>query len=129
MILLRVCQHRAFWTAVQLVLQLRRAQIRIRIFPPVGGDIALRSQAKRAAALAAEENTLLKTVDDSQGSSVSSEAVAAGGGANYNRMDVGQSSASEADLSDDGSSDQGSVDEETLLCSPSQLQLAQLNHH
>ena len=35
-------------------------------------------------------------------------------------MDVGQSSASEADLPDDGSSDQESVDEETLLCSPPQ---------
>ena len=62
-------------------------------------------------------------MDNSQGSSlssVSSEAVAAGGSATDDRMHVGQSSASEADLPDDGSSDQGSVDEETLLCSPSQ---------
>jgi len=51
-------------------------------------------------------------VDDSQGSSVSSEAVTTG-------MDVGQSSASEADLPDDGSSHQRSVDEEILLRSPS----------
>ena len=66
-----------------------------------------------------DENTPLKTVDDSQGSSLSSEAVAAGAGVTDDRMDVGQSSASEADLPDDGSSDQGSVDEETLLRSPS----------
>jgi len=81
---------------------------------------ALRRRRQRAAAPAAEENTPLKTVDDSQGSSLSSEAVAAGGGVTDDRMDVGQSSASEADLPDDGSSDQGSVDEETLLRSPSQ---------
>ena len=72
------------------------------------------------ATLAAEENMPVKNVDDSQGSSVSSEAVAAGGGVTDYRMDVGQSSASEADLPDDDSSYQGSVDEETLLCSPSQ---------
>jgi len=35
-------------------------------------------------------------------------------------MHVGQSSASEADLADNGSSDRVSVDEETLLRSPSQ---------
>jgi len=59
-------------------------------------------------------------VDDSQGSSVSSEAVAAGGGATDDSMDVGQSSVSEADLPDDGFSDRVSVDKETLLRSPSQ---------
>ena len=68
---------------------------------------APRQQNRRATAPAAEENTSRKMVDDSQGSSVSSEAVAAGGGASDDRMDVGQSSASEADLTEDGSSSQG----------------------
>ena len=68
---------------------------------------------------AAEKNTPLKMVDDSQGSSVLSEAVAAG--ETDDRIDVGQSSASEADLPNDGSSDQESVDEETLLRCPSQV--------
>jgi len=53
---------------------------------------AVRRRRRRAAAPAAEENTPLKTVDDSQGSSVSSEAVAAGGDATDDSMDVGQAS-------------------------------------
>ena len=50
-----------------------------------------------------------------QGSSVLSEAAAAGGGAADDRMNVGQPFASEAHSPVGGSSDQGSVVEETLL--------------
>ena len=74
---------------------------------PDSGDLDLSASWRRVAAPVAEENTPLKTVDNSQGSSVSSEAVAAGGVETDDRMDVGQSSASEADLTEDGSSSQG----------------------
>jgi len=79
-----------------------------------------RRQRRKAATSVAEQNTPPEKVAVPQGSSVSSEAAAAGGGAADDRMDVGQTSASEADSPAGGSSDQGSVDEETLLHSPPQ---------
>ena len=81
---------------------------------------ASRRQRQKVATTVAEKNTPSEFSLHPQGCSVSLGAVAAGGGATDDRMDVGQTSTSEADLPDDGSSNHGSVDEETLLHSPFQ---------